>query len=463
MLCTATQCICVIQKWKRRKLSMRNTLVVNGADKRRPHPGPIRLLAALAALAAAVLAVLQLFLPALQVGELVNGAYVYHTYSGIDTAFLCWPEFILGGELIGPNPVLIAGIVLAILGGLILGLMLLSARPKKAAVLSGALGVILAYFGGTWLALSSLVMNTAYDKFKELVYYGQQNGMYGLHPFAVLTAVAALAAAAACLASAVVCGKIAKEFPEEAQVKKPMSSRKAAAVFAPVMAVLLCLSIAANLLMNQYSGVMDNFFGQGAVTTTGGGSADAYYTDLLSSEHYATKEASKAFAEAANRAIVGDGVTLLKNEGSALPLSAGAKITLLGADLGLTDALTGAGLDVLDSTIAKASAGLMESGWDSGRQYADYADAAVVTIYRSYGEGNDAKLVAADGVRTDLSLSQAELELLDNACGQFDRVIVLLASANVMECSFLTAGAGYQDRFYESDRVRDYSNIKGAL
>ena len=440
---------------------MGNILVVNGTDGKRPQPDPIRMLSALAALLVAALAVAQLFLPALRVGELVNGAYAYNTYSGIDVAFICWPAFILGGELIGPNPVLIAGVVPAILGGLVLGLMLLRARAKKATVCSGILAVIFAYFGAAWLALSSLVMNTAYDKFKELVHYGKENGMYGLHPFAVTVGVTALITAALCLVNAVTCAKLAREYPEEAQARKPMTSGQAVAVFTPVIAVILALAVAANLLMNQYSGVMDNFFGQGEVHTSGGGSADQYYTNLLNPGDYSTKEASKAFAETANRAIVGDGVVLLKNEGSALPLSSEAKITLLGADFGLTDALTAAGLDVLDSTTAKAASGLTESGWTGN--YTGHTDAAIVTIYRAYGEGNDAKTLAADGVRTELSLSQAELELLDNACASFDKVIVLLASANVMESSFLTAGADYHDRFFEPDRARDYSKITGAL
>lgn len=440
---------------------MGNILVVNGADGKRPQPGLIRTLSAIAALLVAALAVAQLFLPALRVGELVNGAYAYNTYSGIDTAFICWPAFILGGELIGPNPVLIAGIVLSILGGLVLGLLLLRARAKKAAVYSGILGVIFAYFGATWMALGSLVMNTAYDKFKELVHYAKENGMYGLHPFAMAVGVVALVAAALCLVNAVTCAKLAQEYPEEAQARKPMSGRQAVAVFTPIMAVILAVAVAANVLMNQYSGVMDNFFGQGEVHTSGGGSADQYYTDLLNSGDYSSKEASKAFAEAANRAIVGEGAVLLKNEGSALPLASGAKITLLGADFGLTDALTAAGLDVLDSTTPKSTSGLTESGWTGS--YTGHTDAALVTIYRSYGEGNDAKTLAADGVRTELSLSQAELELLDNACASFDKVIVLMASANVMESSFLTAGADYHDRFFEPDRARDYSHITGAL
>lgn len=69
---------------------MGNILVVNGADGKRPQPGLIRTLSAIAALLVVALAAAQLFLPALQVDDLVNGAYAYNTYFGIDTAFICW-------------------------------------------------------------------------------------------------------------------------------------------------------------------------------------------------------------------------------------------------------------------------------------------------------------------------------------------------------------------------------------
>ncbi len=419
----------------------------------------LMLAAAGATLFIAVVAILQLFMPALRVGEISGGSYVYNYYSGIDVAFLCWPDFILGGELIGPNPVLIAGIVLSILGGLILGLMMLSARPKKAAILSGIMAVVFAYFGITWLCLGRLVLNTAYDKFTELVYYAKSADMYGIDLFAGFVGVVALIGAVINLLNAVQCAKAAKEFQEEEAARQPMTNGRAVAVYAPVMAVLLALAVVANILMPMYSGVMDNFFGQGAVSTTGGGGANDYYAGLLNAEYYDTKEASKAFAQAANRAIAGEGFVLLKNEQNTLPLAAGSQVTLLGANIGIADELTAAGLVVTDHSTTLSSSGLTEAGWTGGGS----GDAAIVTIFRSYGEGNDAKTLAADGVRTELSLSQAELTLLDLACASFDKVIVLMASANVMESGFLTAGANYQDRFFDPGTVRDYSHITGAL
>ena len=439
-------------------MSNKPTAPQGGAQTPPKGAKPLRLLAVLSALTAAGMAVAQLFLPALNVGELdAAGSYVVNTYSGIDTAFICWPAFILGGELIGPNPVLIAGIVLTILLGLIFGLMLIKAPYKKSAVFSGVLGVVFLYFGICWLNLGTLVMNTAYTKFEELVYYAKQNNMYGLNTFAVATAMVALAAGVLNLANAYKNAAWAKQFPQAAAAKKPFTFKKSVAVCTPVMCLSMALCIVANVLMNQYSGVMDNFFGQGEVKSTGGDVTAEYYDGLLEPTDYATKEASKAYAEKVNEEIVGEGVTLLKNENGSLPLAAGSKVVLLGTNFDMADALTEEGFTVIDKTVDKVASGLTDNGWTG----AEAADAAVVTIYRSYGEGNDAKTTAADGARTELSLSQAELDLLDEACANYSNVVVLLATSNVMETSWLTKGADYVDPNFGS--AHDYSNIRGAL
>lgn len=444
---------------------MGKDVIVKGASEQLPDPRltkAVKVLAILTALAAAGMTIAQLFMPALQVGELAgSGSYEWNTYSGIDVAFICWPEFILGGELIGPNPVLIAGIVLTILGGLILGLMLIKSRPKRSAICSGVLAVVFCYYGICWLNLPTLVMNTAYTKFEEIVYYAKENSMYGIHTFAVVVAVVAIVAGVVNLAYAVISARIAKVMPEEAAVMTPMSNKGVIAVCTPIMAVTLILVTVATTLMNQYAGVMNNFFGQGEAKTTSVAEAD-YYDGILDEANYATKEASKAYAEQVNEEIVGEGVTLLKNEDAVLPLASDAKVTLLGANIGIADALTAEGMDVLDGTVDAVASGLTENGFQSADSYKSNSDAAIVTIYRSYGEGNDAKTVAADGIRTELSLSEAELDLLDKACQTFDTVIVLVASSNVMESSWLTAGDQYQDPYYNTDTTYDLSNIKGA-
>lgn len=445
---------------------MGKKVVVAGAAQKAPDQnkaGIVKILTILATLVTAAMVIGQLFMPALKVGELgAGGSYEWNTYSGIDTAFICWPAFILGGELIGPNVVLIAGIVLSILLGIIFGLLMLKSRPKRNTIYSGILAVVFLYFGICWLNVSSLVMNTAYAKFEEIVYYAKENSMYGIHPYATATAVVALIAAVCNIVNAVLNYQIAKVTPQEEIVKQPMSNKKAVAIGTPIMACVLILATVATTLMNQYAGVMNNFFGQGKAKTSSADSAD-YYNGILETADYSTKEGSKAYAEKVNEEIASEGIALLKNEDNALPLASDAKVTLLGANLNITEALTEQGMDVLDSTVDAVSSGLTEDGFKDAASYASNSDAAIVTIYRQYGEGNDAKTVAADGIRTELSLSEAELNLLEKACESFDKVIVLVASCNVMETSWLTAGDHYQDPYYNTDKVYDFSNIKGAF
>ncbi|MCD8342077.1 MAG: hypothetical protein LUC87_08015 [Clostridiales bacterium] len=167
--------------------------------------------AVIVSLICVVLVIAQLFLPALMVGEQnTSGVFEYNTYSGIDVAFICWPEFILGGELIGPNPVLIAAIVLAVLAGLICSLIMLNAGAGKRKVLGVILAAVFAYFGIAWLNLGTLVMNTAYSKFTEIVYYAKQNDMYGLSTYAVVISIACLVAAALNIAVVVLSAKTKK-------------------------------------------------------------------------------------------------------------------------------------------------------------------------------------------------------------------------------------------------------------
>lgn len=264
--------------------------------------------------------------------------------------------------------------------------------------------------------------------------------------------------------------------------KKGLSTKKASLIFLPVIAILLILMIVATCVMNAFSGTMDLVFGYGKATSSsaerGEDEKTAYYEGIMDPEKYASKDAAKANASLISQSIVEEGVVMLKNEDNLLPLPKTAKITLLGADLsvanerfgdaqgsvmGLTDMYgvfseTFAG--VLNKAVPKKSDGLSEDGWDESADYASYGDAAIVTIYRRYGEGHDADVLAEDGIRTELSLSEAELSLLDHACETFENVIVFIASSNAIEVSFLEKGADYVDPHYNT--AHDFSHIKAA-
>ena len=97
------------------------------------------------------------------------------------------------------------------------------------------------------------------------------------------------------------------------------------------MVACLILTAAAQIGMNMYSGAMDSFFGSGEtklVSTDGGKEMDAEYYDYSCS----TAEEAKELSAKVNNEVVGEGVTLLKNEDNALPLAEGAKITFLGVN-----------------------------------------------------------------------------------------------------------------------------------
>ena len=81
---------------------------------------------------------------------------------------------------------------------------------------------------------------------------------------------------------------------------------------------------------------------------------------------------------------------------------------------------------------------------DYNKSYADYADAAIVVVGRPAGENNiylPGKEGLADGVSTVtdniLSLSEKEMEVIEEAKSNFDKVIVLVNSTNPMEIANL--------------------------
>ena len=274
------------------------------------------------------------------------------------------------------------------------------------------------------------------------------------------------------------------------------SKKNFTAIVSSVMVACLILTAAAQIGMNMYSGAMDSFFGSGEtklVSTDGGKEMDAEYYDYSCS----TAEEAKELSAKVNNEVVGEGVTLLKNEDNALPLAEGAKITFLGVNalhyvigpaddpynnenaVSLKDGFEAAGYSVnptvwdyydryseinssytfdelMEIDPAQYSTELTDS-------YKDYSDAAVVVLRRSTGEGTDPSkdMGAAENNRTKLSLSATELELLSHACQNFNKVVVLVMSPNTMELGFLSDGSNYTDPY--TGKTYDFGNIKAAL
>ena len=105
-----------------------------------------------------------------------------------------------------------------------------------------------------------------------------------------------------------------------------ISGRRFMSICVPLVIILLIITIAANVMINCYSGVLDLFYGRGTRKVVAvDKSIDADYYSL-SSKNYAEANAN---ARTLTREIAASGQVLLKNNGI-LPLKEGSSITPLG-------------------------------------------------------------------------------------------------------------------------------------
>ncbi len=223
----------------------------------------------------------------------------------------------------------------------------------------------------------------------------------------------------------------------------------------------------------------------------GGSSASAGTTSSSSEGSSETKDADYCYQEGYNTCvdISKEGSVLLKNKDSVLPLSQGAKVTVLGAmsynyveggtgsaggkddenTVMMNDALIEAGLDVNESawswlkSACGGSRGVSSAdpagvGWTSytgihefpsatytaGKSQivtSGYTDYAIVTFSRSGSEGASPSMdIENKGTtlnRTYFQLSDNEIDLLKFTKANFSHTIVLLNSASPMECGFV--------------------------
>ena len=246
------------------------------------------------------------------------------------------------------------------------------------------------------------------------------------------------------------------------------------------------------------------------IVMPGGGARPVFGSENnnLYKSDFATKEEAYENGKKTNIEICEEGMTLLKNKDSALPIktpesdttvSAKPKISVFGknsvnlaysgsgsgaansgAAVDLYSALAQAGYEynpVLKEFYDDASASgeprkANSSDLDSGSSvvlstgetpqskytqkvkdsYSSYADAAIVTFTRVGGEGFDLprSMKGAEGANdpddTFLELDKNERELLHEVCNAgFKKVIVLLNSASAMEVTFLEDTAYFED------------------
>ena len=273
-----------------------------------------------------------------------------------------------------------------------------------------------------------------------------------------------------------------------AKASKQKKQKKPIKIWTIATAIILVVAIALNVALFKVpliTGILDLYFG-GATPILAEGSEGA-------AGSYSSKAEVLAAAEDFVVDVVEEGITLLKNEGGALPLTGGPKVSVFGKNSvnlvysgsgsagnssssvkTLYESLEAAGIQYnpklkdFYSDNAKSgsgrpgnpamTSGQRLSGFATGEtpvtsytsdvtgSYGDYADAAIVVFSRIGGEGFDLPRSmatdftsgkAVDGaVSADshyLQLDVNERELLQHVEENFDRVVVILNIGSTME------------------------------
>ena len=112
--------------------------------------------------------------------------------------------------------------------------------------------------------------------------------------------------------------------------KKKMNNKKFLAIWVPVLCVVLALAVAVNILTQVFRPYVDLYLGGGDMIVTKTEGSEDWESEYYALDYKDKKETVEA-ANALVEEIEGEGIVLLKNNG-ALPLSAPAKVTLLGRD-----------------------------------------------------------------------------------------------------------------------------------
>ncbi|MBR1813804.1 MAG: glycoside hydrolase family 3 C-terminal domain-containing protein [Lachnospiraceae bacterium] len=253
--------------------------------------------------------------------------------------------------------------------------------------------------------------------------------------------------------------------------------------------IVLVLALILNGLAINYSQIISIFLGGDVAHEAAEGEGTAYFAKTT-----ASKEEANQKAQDLTLRLSEEGTILLKNE-SALPLAAGASVSVFGKNSvklvyggsgsgggdttlpkkTLYEALEAAGFSCnptlkafyednaksgngraenpsdLDSgkTVYIETGETPQSSYESAKVYDSldgYRDAAIVVFSRVGGEGFDLPMNEANGANHYLSLDQNEKDLLAYVTNAgFGHVIVVLNTLNVMETGFLNEYDGKID------------------
>lgn len=275
-----------------------------------------------------------------------------------------------------------------------------------------------------------------------------------------------------------------------AAVKARMSNKKYLAIWIPVIALVTIITVVANVALNVATGWVASQLGSGTYTFTNSEESEGWDTDYYEAD-YADLEAVDAAALDLVEEIGAGGIVLAKNDAAALPLSAGAQVTMLGraaadpvfggsgsgsvdtnsainARLGLENAGFGVN-DAVYTAIADFAAenprGYIEmdkpevstynigempvAGYEAqSSTFSQYDDAAVVFIGRPGGEGGDLTQDMtgwddnAEPGQHQLELNKDERDLIALAKDSFDTVVVVVNASTTVELGDLQSDAG---------------------
>ncbi|MFK4790334.1 glycoside hydrolase family 3 C-terminal domain-containing protein [Microbacterium sp. ZW T5_56] len=272
--------------------------------------------------------------------------------------------------------------------------------------------------------------------------------------------------------------------------KPRMSNKKYLAIWIPVIALVSIITVVANIAMNVATGWIASQLGTGTYTFTNSEESKDWDTTYYEAD-YDTIEDVDAASLALVEEIGAGGIVLAKNNATALPLAAGAQVTMLGraaadpvyggsgsgsvdtnsavtARMGIENAGFGVNDQVfsaIEAFAAENPRGYIEmdkpdvSTYNIGElpvseyeaqasSFAPFGDAAVIMIGRPGGEGGD---LAQDMTGWDdnaqpgqhqLELNKDERDLIALAKANFETVVVVINASTTLELGDLQNDAG---------------------
>ena len=290
----------------------------------------------------------------------------------------------------------------------------------------------------------------------------------------------------------------------EKKQKRKWSNRRFGGVWGSLMALVAIILVVATVVTNYFAPIITRYFGQSMTKvvetdSTTAGNTTYYESSYGEDDGEQLQEDSYAVA----KAIADEGIVLLENEDSALPLSEGVNVSLFSvgsvnpilggtgsgstsSDVTTIDAFTASGLNVnetlysfyLDKYENEGYTRTYHGVWSSDdwainevpvseftdevvESFEDYSDAAIVFICREGGENDDlpnnddsddtysGSTLIADSDDTYLALNEDEEELIQylQDCDAFDTIIIIANSNNALELGW----------------TEDYDKIKAVI